>query len=220
MCHGQRVRKGGGSTMRSAGWAALLLVVSVSLAGWAQCGCGIQDGPSCYRTFRTNETIEISVIAPIDYFMCRGTTVSPSIFGWRVEAWDGTIVRSVVHSDQPKGRWMTMEWDLNDGSGNLVPSGFYRIIVMTTDGDVSYPVRILERCRPCIDCFCWSTAPMGCSGPCPIPFGELYLSLAVGEMRACSGLLIRVHVEFEFECADSCPGPCPDPCSDPCSPCP
>lgn len=185
--------------MKSAGWIALLLVIAASVGGWAQCGCGEQETPICHLTFRSNETIEFSLVAPVDYFMCHGTTVSPSIIGWRVETWDGAIVRSVVYSGQPKGRWITMEWDLYDDSGYLVPPGFYRVVVMTTDSDVSYPVRILERCRPCCGCLCWWTAPVACDVPCPIPYGELYLSLAVGETRSCNGL--SFSLTFRFECS-------------------
>ena len=185
--------------MKSVGWIALLLVIAVSVGGWAQCGCGEPETLSCYLTFQSNETIEFSLIAPVDYFVCHGTTVSPSIIGWRVEAWDGTVVRSVVYPGQPKGRWISMEWDLYDEGGYLVPPGFYRIVVMTTDGDVSYPVRILERCRPCCGCFCWWSAPPVCGVPCRIPFGELYLSLAVGETRSCYGL--SFSLTFRFECS-------------------
>jgi len=197
--------------MKAVGWIALLLVVAVSVVGWAQCGCEPPEGPTCYRTFRTNETIEIKLIAPVDYFIVRGDSVSPKIFGWWVEAWDGTIVRTATFKNGPVARWNLMEWDMRDSDGDIVPSGFYRIVVETTDGLVLYPVKILERCRPCTDCFCWSLAPINCYGPCSIPFGSLYLSLEVGETRACTGLLIRGHVEFEIDL--SCVDPCePNPC--------
>lgn len=185
--------------MKSAGWIALLLVIVVSIGGWTQCGCGEPKAPSCYLTFRSNETIEFSLVAPVDYFTCHGTTVSPSIIGWRVEAADGTVVRTVVYPDGPKSRLITMQWDLYDESGCLVPPGYYRVIAMTSDGDVSYPVMIQERCRPCCGCFCsWHALPV-CSVPCPIPFGELYLSLAVGETRSCCGASLSLH--FRFECS-------------------
>jgi hypothetical protein len=186
--------------MKSAGWMALLLVIAASVGGWAQCGCGDPETPICYLTFPSNETIEFSLVAPVDYFVCQETTVSPGILGWRVHAWDGTVVRSVVYPGEPKGRWMSMVWDLYDDSGYLVPPGYYRIVVLTTDGDVSYPVRILERCRPCCGCFCWWAAPPACDVPCRIPYGELYLSLGVGETRSCYGL--SFSLTFRFECAE------------------
>jgi len=186
--------------MRSAGWIALCLVIAVSVGGWAQCGCGESTEPICYLTFQSNETIEFTLVAPVDYFVFHDTTVSPRIYGWRVEAWDGAVVRSVTYPDGPKSRMLAMEWDLYDESGYLVEPGYYWVIAETTDGDVSYPVRILERCRPCWGCFCWWTAPVVCDEPCPIPCGELYLSLAVGETRSCFGLSFRLH--FRFECTD------------------
>ena len=185
--------------MKSVGWIALLLVIAVSVGGWAQCGCGGAEQPGCYLTFQSNETIEFSLVAPIDYFTCHGTTVSPGIWGWRVEASNGTIVRTVTYPDGPKSRLLIMEWDLYDEMGCIVSPGYYRIVVMSTDGDVSYPVRILERCRPCFGCFCWSYAPVACDVPCPIPYGELYLRLAIGETRSCFGL--SFSMTFHFNCS-------------------
>ncbi len=186
--------------MKRGSWIVFLIVAFVSLGVWAQCDCGVQDEPSCYLAFKTTETIEFSLIAPIDYFTVHQTTVSPSIFGWRVEAWDGTLVRTVIYPGEPKGRWLTMEWDLYDDDGYLVPPGYYRIIVMSTDGDVSYPVRIVEACHAFCGCFCGCYAPLACDVPCCVPFGELYLSLSVGETRPCSGL--SIHLTFTFECEE------------------
>jgi len=186
--------------MKSAGWIALVLVVAVSVGGWAQCGCEEAGAPACYMTFRSNETIEFTLVAPLDYFVCHGTSVSPSIWGWRVETLDGIVVRTFAYSRGPVGRWVTMEWDLYDGNGYLVDPGWYRIVVMTTDGDVSYPVRILERCRPCWGCWCWCSPCVVCDVPCCVPYGELYLSLAVGETRPCYGLSFSWH--FRFECSE------------------
>jgi len=157
--------------------------------------------PGCYMTFQSNETIEFTLIAPVDYFVCHNTTVSPGIWGWRVEALDGAVVRTVLFEDGPMSRRIPMEWDLYDDSGYLIDPGYYTIVVMSTDGDVSYPVRILERCRPCCGCWCWRTAPVVCDVPCLIPYGELYLSLAVGETRSCFGLSFSLHFYIQ------CPGP-------------
>jgi hypothetical protein len=183
--------------VKHAGWIAFLIVALVSLGVWAQCDCGAADEPSCYLAFKTTETIDFSLIAPIDYFAVHQTTVSPSLFGWRVEAWDGTVVRTVIYPGEPVGRWLTMEWDLYDDAGYLVSPGFYRIIVMSTDGEVSYPVRIVEACPTFCGCGCY--APLACDVPCCVPFGELYLSLSVGETRSCSGLSIRLTFTFECE---------------------
>ena len=187
--------------MRSVGALALLCVVAVSVGGWAQCGCGEPEAPGCFLTFQSNETIAFTRIAPVDYFVCHDTSVSPGIWGWRVEAADGTTVRTVTYPNGPKSRLLTMEWDLYDSNGYLVDPGYYTIVVMSTDGDVAYPVRILERCRPCCGCWCWWTAPAACDAPCCIPYGELYLSLAVGQTRSCFGLSFSLHIHVE------CSGP-------------
>jgi hypothetical protein len=178
---------------------AAVLIVSVSLVGWAQCGCNTGEAPDCYLAFRTTQTIQFALQAPVDYFIMHGTSVSPSIFGWRVEAWDGSLVRTVIYPGDPKGRWLTMEWDLYDDQGYLVSPGFYSIIVMTTDGDVAYPVKIVNPCVSFCDCFCGCYAPMMCDVPCCIPFGELYLTLDVGEERPCSGLNVSLTITIECE---------------------
>lgn len=178
---------------------AAVLMASVALAGWAQCGCDTGETPDCYLAFRTTETIAFTLEAPVDYFMMHATAVSPSIFGWRVEAWDGTPVRTVIYPGEPKGRWLTMEWDLYDDQGVLVPAGFYRIVVMTTDGDVFYPVKIVDSCSAYAGCCCGCCAPMMCDAPCCVPFGELYLALDVGEVRSCSGLHISLTITIECE---------------------
>ena len=183
--------------MKSIGWIALVLVIATSLGGWAQCDCGVLEASTCYLAFKSNETIAFSLVAPIDYFMCQETTISPGIFGWRAEAWDGTVVRSVVYPGEPRGRLMAMEWDLYDESGYLVLPGSYRIVVVTTDGDVSYPVRIVGTCRSCCGCFYWQPAPSARDVPCRIPYGQLYLSLGVGETRSHVGLRIRLSLTFE-----------------------
>ncbi len=190
---------------KAAGVLVAVLAVSISLMGWAQCGCDTGEAPECYLAFRTTETIEFTLQAPIDYFIMHGTSVSPSIFGWRVEAWDGTLVRTVVYPGDPKGRWLTMAWDLYDDQGYLVPPGFYHIIVMTTDGDVSYPVKIVDPCSAYCDycnygnCCCGCAMPLMCDVPCCVPFGELYLTLNVGEERSCSGLHISLTITIECE---------------------
>ncbi len=188
--------------MKSAGWIALCLVVAVSVGGWAQCDCGEPQAPLCYTTFQSNQTIAFKLIAPVDYFVCHNTNVSPGIWGWRVETLDGTVVRTVTYPDGPKSRLLVMEWDLYDAAGFLVNPGYYNIVVMSTDGDVSYPVRIHDRCHAFCSCACWC-GPVVCDVPCPIPYGELYLSLAVGRTRLCGALVISL--EFQIECCSPSP---------------
>ena len=181
--------------MKAAGWIALVLVVAGSLGAWAQCDCGATVDPNCFLKFKTNETIEFSVIAPVDYFGHYQTTVSPQIFGWRVEDSNGNVIRTVIYPGEPRSRLTVMEWDLYGDDGYLVEPGFYQIIAMTTVSDVSYQVFIEEACRSLCGCY----APTVCDSPCRPPYGELYLSLDVGETRPCNGLII--NLTFTFECS-------------------
>jgi hypothetical protein len=184
--------------MKSIGWILLSLVVALSVGAWAQCDCGSLEVPDCYLAFRTTETIEFVLEAPVEYFMKYNTSVSPGIFGWRVETWDGNVVRTVIFPGEPVGRLTIMEWDLADESGTIVPPGFYNVIVMTTASDVSYPVRVVEACRTGCGCFCWCCAPRACDVPCCTPLGELYLTLGVGQTRSCCGLSFSLGITLEW----------------------
>ncbi|MFC2095432.1 hypothetical protein ACFLSW_03225 [Candidatus Bipolaricaulota bacterium] len=186
--------------MRTVGAIAILVVISFSIAGWAQCGCGIEVDPDCYLVFKTNETVEFTLVAPADWFQMNGYTQSPHIFGWRVETQDGLVVRTEVYPGEPRSRLTVMEWDLTDLWGDIVPSGYYNIIVMTTHGDVSYKVFIEEACRTYCGCFCdCSYTPPVCDIPCRAPFGQLYLKLGVGEVRPCNGLSFSVTINLVEE---------------------
>jgi len=186
--------------MKAAGWIALVLVVAGSLGASAQCNCGAAVDPNCFLKFKTNETIEFSVIAPVDYFMHYQTTVSPQIFGWRVEDTEGNVVRMEILPGGARSRLTIMEWDLYNTNGCIVDPGFYQIIVMTTASDVSYQVFVEEACHSFCACACGCyTPPVCCSSSCCPPFGELYLSLDVGEVRPCNGLTFSITIRFECE---------------------
>ena len=187
----------GGKPMKAAGWITLVLVVVGAVGAWGQCDCGADVDPNCFLKFKSNETIEFSVIAPVDYFSHYQTTVSPQVFGWRVEDANGNIVRLEVFSGEPRSRMTVMEWDLYGDNGYIVDPGFYQIIAMTTVSDVRYQVFIEEACRSFNPCAC-NYAPLVCDSPCRPPFGELYLSLSVGDTRPCGGLIINLN--FTFEC--------------------
>ena len=189
--------------MKAAGWIALVLVVAGTFGAWAQCGCGTDVDPNCFLKFKTNETIEFSVIAPIDYFTHYQTTVSPQIFGWRVEDAEGSVVRMEIFPGGPRSRLTVMEWDLTNTDGYIVDPGFYQVIVMTTASDVSYQVFVEEACRSFSPCACNNCAPCVFDSPCRPPFGELYLSLDVGEVRACNAL--RFSITITFECEEEAP---------------
>lgn len=184
--------------MKAAGWIALMLVVAGAVGGWAQCDCGTGVDPNCFLKFKSNETIEFSVIAPVDYFSHYQTTVSPQVFGWRVEDANGNVVRLEVFSGAPRSRTTVMEWDLYGDDGYIVAPGFYQIIAMTTVSDVRYQVFIEEACRSFSPCAC-NYAPLVCDSPCRPPFGELYLSLDVGETRPCNGLTFSITITFQCE---------------------
>lgn len=189
----------GGASMKAAGWIALVLVVASAVGGWAQCDCGATVDPNCFLKFKTNETIAFSVIAPVDYFSHYQTTVSPQVFGWRVEDASGNVVRMEIFAGEPRSRMTVIEWDLTGDDGYVVEPGFYQLIAMTTVSDVSYKVYIEEACRSFCACSCGCyTAPV-CDIPCRAPFGELYLSLSVGETRPCSGL--SFNLTFTFQCS-------------------
>jgi len=187
--------------MKSIGWVAVLLFAVVSVGAWAQCGCETPVDPDCYRSFRMNETIEFSLMAPIDYFMVHQTNESPGLLGWRVEDMDGMIVRSEIFSGEPRGRWMSMEWELDDYSGCRVDPGQYRIIVMSTAGDVPYIVRLIGPCdRGCNCCFCGILLSSTCDSPCRIPYGELYLSLREGRRLSTSSLSFSLSFQVQCGC--------------------
>jgi hypothetical protein len=191
--------------MRRGIWVGLLLIGLLGIAAWAQCDCKTENQPSCYESFWTTEVIGISLVVPGEFFWLYNTTTPPRILGWRVETWDGLVVRAEFFDDGPYPLWHELEWDLTDWEGCIVESGFYRIVVETTNaGDVSTPVQIVDRCGRCCDCYCWSCYPVKCSHPCMRPCGEPFLDLEVTETRTCSRLTFSFQLQFEIEC---CTGP-------------
>ena len=180
-------------------WTVLLLTVCSGLVAWGQCICSPQDGPECYMTFRTNEVVGISLIVPMDFFMAQDTTIPPKILGWRIETWSGMVIRAEFFAEGPLPNWTEIEWNLEDQDGTIVDPGYYRVVVETTAGDADYPVRIIERCRPCCGCWCWWAQPNPCAPVCCIPYGRPYLELSVADTRPCS--LLTFTLNFHFECA-------------------
>ena len=183
--------------MRSVGILALFLILSTSLIATSQCGCGIDVDPDCYLVFKTNETIEFSLVVPMDWFQVNGYTQNPRIFGWRIETKEGNVVRTVVFDGEPRNRLEVMEWDLANEDGQIVAPGYYNVIVMTTDSDVVYPVRIVDACRSFCACLCDCYTPLICDIPCCPPYGQLYLDLRVGEVRSCNGLSFSFTITIE-----------------------
>ena len=112
---------------------------------------------------------------------------------------EGTLVRMEIFPGEPRSRLTVMEWDLTNTDGYIVAPGFYQIIVMTTASDVSYQVFVEEACRSFSPCACNNYAPLVCDSPCRPPFGELYLSLSVGETRSCTGLSFSITITVHCE---------------------
>ena len=108
-----------------------------------------------------------------------------------------------IFAGEPRSSLTVMEWDLTNTDGYIVDPGFYQVIVMTTASDVSYQVFVEEACRSFSPCACNNCAPCVFDSPCRPPFGELYLSLDVGEVRACNGL--RFSITITFECEEEAP---------------
>jgi len=181
--------------------AGLMLASLLAVGAWAQCDCGVEAQPLCYESFWTNEVIGISLVVPGEFVWVYNTTTPPRILGWRVETWEGMVVRAEFFEDGPYPLWQDLEWDLTDWQGMIVAPGFYRVVVETTNaGDVSTPVQIVERCRPCCGCYCWSAFPRKCSRVCPREYGQPFLDLEATETRACSGLTFSLHITIE--CAE------------------
>ncbi|MEW5825508.1 MAG: hypothetical protein AB1778_01645 [Candidatus Bipolaricaulota bacterium] len=181
--------------MRRGGWSAawaLVVLIGLSASVFSDCGCGTAGEPSCYATFLASESIGMTAVFPIEYFMCYGVTETPMILGWRVETWEGTPVQGVVFDDVA-GHWQTFVWDQRGFDGQPVDPGFYRLMVDTTAGAISAAVRIDPCCAPCTAC--WTCCPCNvCTDRCPTDRCEPYLALNVAAARSCCGLGVEIHI--------------------------
>jgi hypothetical protein len=189
--------------MRRVSWLLAVLLLGLSLTVWADCGCSSGTEPSCYATFRSNESIAFSLTVPIDYFLNSGTSETPLIIGWRVETQDGTVVRLVTF-DEFKGHWNTFLWDLTDDNGQVVGEGFYRIVVMTTSaGETAADVKVISCCTPCLSCVSCcpcATCVDGRIPRCPTECGQPYLVLSEGDQtRNCCAFTVQIYGSIEFE---------------------
>jgi hypothetical protein len=161
---------------------AVLLVGALAGAVVAQCDCEAQPvvgDAECYAGFYATNPIEFKLVVPGDYFFACPACPVPAIAGWRVEAADGTVVHEVTFAE-PKGHYYVMTWNQKDTWGNPVPTGFYRLVIVTDGaGEVDHYVNIQE--RPCVAwpcwCGCWGCCPTLESVPCCVPFGMIYLEI-------------------------------------------
>jgi len=167
---------------------AVLLVVSVLLLGiigvtaLAQCGCTPAlpqateiNAPSCYTAYWSGVDVTFRLIVPAEYFSQCPTPVAPLITGWRVEKPDGTIVTMKQFPDVPKGHYLQMVWDQKDTNCNLVPPGFYRIVVQTTTaGEFANYVKIVPWPNGGICCCCCQRLV---SQPCCSTCGQPYVQI-------------------------------------------
>jgi len=178
-------------------WVGLILAGLLAVGVWAQCDCGPDTRPPCYESFWTTEVIGISLTVPGEFFWVYNTMTPPRILGWRVETWEGAVVRAEFFPDGPYPLWYDLAWDLTDWEGQIVDAGYYRLVVETTNaGDIWAPVQIVERCRQCCGCFCFSSYPYKCGRACPPGYGQPFLDLEVLETRTCGSLSFSVTFQF------------------------
>jgi hypothetical protein len=163
---------------------SFLFLILLSGLALAQCDCTpnpIVGGPDCYVSFYAGNPIEFKLVVPGDYFMDCFHCPVPGIVGWRVETAEGAVVYEESFIE-PKGHYYVMTWCQKDTWGNPVPTGFYRLVIVTDSaGEVVHYVNVQE--RPCTAWPCWCGGCWGCcpeileSVPCCVPCGVLYLQI-------------------------------------------
>jgi len=178
--------------------AGLIVLVLLGLWGWAVwantgCGCGAETEPTCYETYKSNEIVEFSLVVPVEYFWVQDVSITPLITAWWIETLEGVIVKYVPFGE-PKGHWASFAWDLSLESGGYAQPGFYRIVVMTTYGEmVSANIEIVSCC--CTPC--WGCCPSRCicrpAISCRPTCGELYLKLTSGGTRNCCAFSVTIY---------------------------
>jgi len=184
--------------MKRMGVVGFALTVLLSVAAFADCGCGSAALPIEYVAFDSNEIVGFSLVVPGEYFWVYSTADTPLVTGWRVETSDGQVVRNVQFTE-PRGHWESFLWDLIGNDGNVVPPGFYHLIIETQSVDsLAAGIEVLSCCQThCMACCC---ACCTCTPVCwpPTPRGELYVELWNAGTRSCCGIGIHVSAEFVF----------------------
>jgi hypothetical protein len=168
---------------------ALLLdaaaVAVLGALGWAQC-CPqpAPPQPDCYTAFWLGEPVQIEIKQSWSLFCCCCCCDELQVLGWRIEAWPaGTVVYSVSLPAPVAAASFLATWDQLDQLGNQVAAGFYKVVVVTDQGEYFTYLKLVER-PGCCFWPCLSSLPCGwkwceprvvlsraCVSPCWSPCG-------------------------------------------------
>ncbi len=131
---------------------SLVMVVALASVAMAQCWCEpfTPDVPRCYTTVYPGQTVEIGIRFPVCFPVpfCCCPPPAPQVLMWRVETWEGQVVYSQTLLNPVSVTSFSASWDLRDAEGIQVAPGYYRVIVVTTEGDYDNNLRLVEQ-RPC-----------------------------------------------------------------------
>ncbi len=184
--------------MRRAVVLAVLVIGVIGVGALAQCGGCSQPPainaaePACYTAYWIGEEVHFKLSVPAEYFFTVPTPPTPLITGWRVETLDGTVVFQDVFPDVPKGAWYEMVWDQRDLSCQLVPPGYYRIVVSTDSAGVYSAVIKLVSPPACLTpCGIY---PRLVSPQCSTPCGKPHIEFLPQKASASAGISISIHI--------------------------
>jgi len=178
--------------------AIVLVGLIIGLVGVAALAQGSSE-PSCYTAFWRGEEIHFKLVVPVEYFFTSPTPPTPLITGWRVERLDGTVVFQDLFPDVPKGAWYEMVWNERDSTCNLVPPGYYRIMVSTDSAGVYTTIIKIVAPPPClVPC---GVYPRLISHPCPAPCGSPYIKAWAQKPEQAA---VSISITIPINCG-SCP---------------
>ncbi len=183
---------------------AVLVVVVIGGAVFAQCGCNqppvpLGNGPTCYTAVWRGEDVHFKLNVPAEYFFTSPTPPTPLITGWRVETLNGTVVFQDLFPDVPKGAWYEMVWNERDSHCALVAPGYYRIVISTDSAGVYSTFVRLVAPPPCVvPC---GVYPRLISHPCSAPCGSPYIKVLPQKTEQAS---ISITITIPINCG-SCP---------------
>lgn len=134
--------------------ALLSVVLVAALAGTvlAQCWCDpvIPDVPRCYTAVHPGQKVEIGIRFPFCFhgvFFCCSPP-APQVLTWYVETWEGDIVYVEPLPAPVPATSFSAVWGLHDVDGFAVGPGYYRVVVVTTEGEHDNNLRLVEQ-RAC-----------------------------------------------------------------------
>lgn len=159
--------------MKRALQVAVVLVGLVGSVGLAQCGCPPPERPPCYTSFWVGEPVQIELKVPFlrlwactAGFCCCCCGSSLQVLGWRVEPWpDGVAVYSETLPTPVAASAFSATWDQLDTGGVQVAAGYYKVVVITTEGEYEAYLKLVERPQCCFFWFFW---PWLAFRPCAI----------------------------------------------------